>query len=500
MNRGYPIVLTADRTLTADYALLFDGMLAASQTTTAPPCLFGPLLMPQPHGDGIRARYAPLGLRRIEAALLAAGFSPDDVVVAREDQLSQVIGPATKIIGISSGEPAGLGMNSSTMTSIAGGNIYPEAMFRRLLKKVHRLNKSIQAKIVLGGPGSWQLADKEEKRKQLGVDHLLVGYFENETATTFKSLLAGENTPEIIYGEVRRSDEVPPIRGASTMGVVEISRGCGLGCSFCTIARTPMLHLSHETILSDVRTNIAAGQKNVAVLSEDFFRYGAEGLKTQPDRLIELVKKIRTIPEVRLIQIDHANVISIAQYDDEELKTIHDLLVGEDVRRAVWVNLGVETLSETLLEQSGGKIKMPREKTENWDDFCARHVRRLCRAGFFPFVSLVLGLPEETDDDLQKTLDWVRSMSDGRLAVFPVLYAPVDGTAPLDPRSLRRMHWKLIKACYRLNFRWVPWLYGDNQAAAQVPWMRRVLLQTLGRGQILQWKLLFAWLSRRAKS
>ena len=81
---------------------------------------------------GVRAAVAPLGLRRIEAALLAGGFTPDEVAVVTEDQLDQAIGSATRVIGISSGEPAGLGMNSSTMTAIAGGRIYPQAMFRRL--------------------------------------------------------------------------------------------------------------------------------------------------------------------------------------------------------------------------------------------------------------------------------------------------------------------------------------------------------------------------------
>ena len=42
MSDGFPVVLTADRTLTADYRLLFDGMLAASQTTTAPPAHLRP--------------------------------------------------------------------------------------------------------------------------------------------------------------------------------------------------------------------------------------------------------------------------------------------------------------------------------------------------------------------------------------------------------------------------------------------------------------------------
>ncbi len=499
MFHGFPIVLTADRTLTADYRLLFDGMLAASQTTTAPPALFARLLMPRPRGATDRATLAPLGLRRVEAALLAGGFGPEEVAVVRDDQLDHAIGPATRVIGVSSGEPAGLGMNSSTMTAVAGGHIYPEAMFRRLMWKVQRLRRRTSAPVVLGGPGVWQLADRPADRKALGVDHLLAGYAEENVAATFRRLIQHDPVPEVVEGGWHAAAPIPPIRGATTMGVVEISRGCGLGCSFCTIARVPMVHLPPQTVLADVQTNVSAGLHNVAVLSEDFFRYGADGLNAQPETLIALLRSIRQIPQVRLIQLDHANVLSVARYDDRQLTTLHDLLVGRDVARSVWVNLGVETASGELLRQIGGTGKMRGSETADWGGFCAEQVRRLCRAGFFPMVSVMIGLPGERDEHLQQTLDWVRRMSDERIAVFPVIFAPVDGTPPLDPRRLRPLHWSLIRTCYRLNFRWVPWIYSDNQQAAGVPWLRRTALQCLGRGQVWQWKLLFAWHAWRAR-
>lgn len=496
---GFPIVLTADRTLTAAYRLLFDGMLAASQTTTTPPALLGPLLMPQKHGSAVRAALAPLGLRRIEAALLAGGFAPEEVAVVAEDQLESAIGAATRVIGISSGEPAGGGMNSSTMTAIVGGRIWPQAMFDRLLRKVRRLNRDGRAKIVLGGPGAWQIAGNPEVRRKLGIDHVVAGYAEKEAAATFRSLLRQENVPEVVAGGWQPGVSIPPIRGACTMGVVEASRGCGLGCSFCTIARVPMVHLPPETILADVEMNLSAGLSNIALLSEDFFRYGADGMKTNPDALLALVDRVRRIPQVRMIQIDHANVTSMAQYDDRQLEVLHDLLAGPDHRRYVWVNVGVETASGELLRRVGGAGKMGRDNSATWGDFCARQMRRLCRARFFPFVSLVIGLPGETDEYLRETLAWVDALGDERLAVFPVLYAPVDGSRPLDPRALRPLHWQLIKACYRLNFRWVPWLYRDNQVAAGVSFFRQAALQMMGYGQIVQWKLLFAWYHWRSR-
>ena len=129
--RGYPIVLTADRSLMARYDLLFDGMLAASLTTSTPPSLLAPLLMPAARSVDGRAPFAPLGLRRIEAALLAGGFTPDEVAVVGEADLPRAIGPATRVIGICAGEPAGRGMNSTTMAGIAGGRSWPEALLRR---------------------------------------------------------------------------------------------------------------------------------------------------------------------------------------------------------------------------------------------------------------------------------------------------------------------------------------------------------------------------------
>jgi len=501
---GFPIVLTADRTLTAHYRLLFDGMLAASQTTTAPPALFGRLLMPHNGSSGERAKFAPLGLRRIEAALLAGGFTPDEVAVVTEDQLGRAVGASTRVIGVSSGEPTGRGMNSSTMAAVAGGRIYPEAMFRRLMGKIRRANRDRGAKVVLGGPGAWQVAACPSARRKLGIDHVIAGYAEKDAATTFRSLVRGESVPEVVPGGWHPAVPIPPIRGASTMGVVEISRGCGMGCSFCTIARVPMVHLPPQTILADVQAEVAAGLTHIAALSEDFFRYGAESTGVNPDALVSLLQEIRQVSPIGLIQIDHANLVSVAQYGDRQLETLHDLLVGGELAadpqnpRYVWVNVGVETASGELLRGLGAGAKMPRGESESWGDFSARQLRRLCRAKFFPMASIMIGLPGERDEHLQETLRWVESLGDERMAVFPLLYAPVDGTEPPNPRALRAVHWDLIRRCYRRNFRWVPWFYANNQAAAGESYGRRAVLQLMGYGQILEWKTLLAWHHWRA--
>ena len=498
---GFKIVLTADRTLMADYRLLFDGMLASSQTSSIPPFVTSNLLMPWRRMDGICALTAPLGLRRIEAALINGGFSPDDVAIVDERHLHDAVGPNTQIVAVTSGEPTGHGMNSTTMTEIAGGKIFPQVMFAVLMSKVRRYidRFSPNAKVVMGGPGAWQIAEDSDAMRKLGIDHVVTGYAEGNAAEIFRSILAGDNVPTVIQGAAVSADAIPPIRGASTMGVVEISRGCGLGCSFCTIARVPMLHLPESTIVSDVETNIAAGMTSIAVLSEDFFRYGADGVNVNPEAVISLLTRLREIKDLRLIQIDHANILSISQYSDDQLQTIYNLLTGETGCKYPWVNIGIETVSGELLKASGGAAKMGRNAPADWGEFADRQLKRLLKIGFLPMASLVIGLPDETEDDIRQTLKWVESMSNERITIFPVLYAPIDGGTATRVGDLTRMHWKLIKACYKLNFKWIPKMYWDNQMAAGVPFGKALLLQILGNGQVLQWNALFALHGMRAK-
>ncbi len=498
---GYKVVLTADRTLMADYKLLFDGMLAASQTSSIPPWVTSDLLMPWNPSADVRALTAPLGLRRIEAALLAGGFIADEVTVVDERRLNQAVGTDTAIVAVSSGEPAGHGMNSSTMTEISGGQIFPLVMFERLMNKVQETLKTShsKAKVVMGGPGAWQIAGDPGQMRKLGIDYVISGYAEGNVTELFRRIIEGQELDSSLTGSPVAADAVPCICGASSMGVVEISRGCGLGCAFCTIARVPMIHLPEATVVADVLTNIRAGISSIAILSEDFFRYGSTGTTANPDAVISLLTKLRQIEGLRLIQTDHANVLSISQFSDEQLKTIHDLLVGDTGCEYPWVNVGVETISGELLKANGGSVKMGRSPVEHWGAFAAEQLRRLCKAGFMPMVSLVVGLPGESPQDVQKCVDWVKSIAHLRITVFPVLYAPIDGAPGLRVKDMSRLHWQLVKESYKLNFQWIPRMYWDNQKAAGVPAGRRALLQVLGRGQVLQWNALFALHGLRAK-
>ena len=170
---------------------------------------------------------------------------------------------------------------------------------------------------------------------------------------------------------------------------------------------------------------------------------------------------------------------------------------GFDPEAYTWLNLGVESASGELLVANGCRGKMGPCEPEEWGEFCLQQVRRLVKAGFFPLVSLMIGLPGERPEDVAKTIQWVSHLRDERAAVFPLLYAPTDDRSRrFGAGDMSAAHWRLFRACYRLNFQWVPRLCWDNQSAAGVSLRRRLTLQGMGRVRAAWWRALFTWKSR----
>ena len=90
-------------------------------------------------------------------------------------------------------------------------------------------------------------------------------------------------------------ENVQPIVGPSMLGIIELSRGCGRGCKFCSMNSKKMEHLPVDTILADLETNVAGGMRSVVSGSEDFFRYGAVGLKPDFEKLHALLSQMKQI-------------------------------------------------------------------------------------------------------------------------------------------------------------------------------------------------------------
>ena len=500
-NRLQPaVVLVADRTLAARYNVLFEGIFATMQTTQVPGLAMKHFVSPRQPCDATgRALAAPLGVRRVEACLRASGLLADDLVVTTPECLPRLLGPWTEVVMVSSSDFLGQGMSNTTTHSFWSGRLYTEFWMSKLMAKLRAAKEKWGFAILAGGAGAWQLRQNPTATGELGFDGVFDGYFEGCGAEWVKQWL-GEHGRDAhtTHGRDARAtvtepgchvEHIKPILAPSALGVIELSRGCGKGCGFCVMGDKRMDHLPPELILADVETNARGGQPNIVSSSEDFFRYGGQGPNVNYDALASLLERMRQIKGLHFMQADHGNVSSVLQFDVAQLRELRRLLEWGHPSEYQWINLGVESASGDLVRANcPGKFA---PVSGEWEQMVRDAIDRLTQGGWFPVVSLVLGLPGETPDDVactRKLVDWLETQ---RAIVFPVFHEPPRpgrDDQRITVANLTLAHLELYAACYEINFRRVPKLYWDNQRAGGVSWFKRATVQLLGKTEVRGWR------------
>jgi len=360
-------------------------------------------------------KYAPCGIRKIEAVLLNNGFKRDEVVVAHPDHLDKVVGPNTMILGITENDPLGMGPATSTFAQVLGGDGYMKVKFKEILN--NRAVQQYKPKIIVGGPGAWQLEDSSV-RTELGLDCVVVGEGEKALDSIIKKATNGEQLPGLVHGEVVEEDEIPVIREPTIDGIIEVARGCGRGCAFCvpTLQRYRCLSIKH--ILKEVEVNLRAGRRPL-LHAEDVLRYKAKGLSVNKEAVISLFRTVRNHPGVDSIAISHFALSSVASAPEviEELSRILEL--GGEHGNWLGGQTGLETGSPRLIRaHMMGKCKP--FNPEDWPQVVVDAFQILSENFWVPVATLIIGLPGETDEDVDLTIELL-----GKLKRFKSLLVPL---------------------------------------------------------------------------
>lgn len=462
-ERGYKIVLTADRTLMSEYGgrAIFLGFSACVPKGLIPDWLYFSLFCPpvKVNKDG-SAKYAPCGTRKIEATLLNHGFKREDVIVAHPEHIEKVVGPGTRVVGITENDPLGIAPATSTFTQLFGGEAYMTVKFKELLN--HPAVKKFRPKIIVGGPGAWQLED-DGIRKALGINCVVIGEGERVVESLFEKAVKGEPVPDVVYGEVATEEEIPTIVGPTVDGVIEIARGCGRGCDFCvpTLLRYRCLPLDH--ILKEVEVNLRAGRQPL-LHAEDVLRYKAKGLEINKEAVINLFKTVQNYPGVDGTVISHLALSSVAAAPDLVQEISNILGLGEGKKLWLSGQTGIETGSPRIMRKHmAGKCKP--FKPEDWPEMVVSSFEILAENHWVPCGTLILGLPEENEKDVELTIELIEQLRKFKSIIVPLFFVAMGGLKDkansFTWKDMNPTYSELFLKCWEHNLDWVPTLMED---------------------------------------
>ncbi|MBD3227615.1 MAG: radical SAM protein [Candidatus Lokiarchaeota archaeon] len=452
---GYPIVFTSSATEMSNFkGDPFRAFMGGF------PQLFTKIQgYPPVEHDKSGAKYAPYGLRKIQSVLLENGFSENDIAVSHPKYLSKYIGENTKILAISTMDALALAYVDMTYSSFLGMGEPTNAIeFRKLLMK-NRTIKKYKPKIIVGGAGAWQIANKKAM-EYLGVDHVILGEAELVAPDIFSRVMDGEHVPRIIKCKNSPTEEeIIPIKHAVIHGGVELSRGCGRNCQFCSPTMRNRREISLEKIIKEVEVNIQAGNHMITLISEDLLLYGCHNSKFIPnvEAVCELCEKIASYSSIQYIQPVHISLAAVSAAPDI-IPRLTDILWDNKIdqirgryhihdRQIMSAETGIETGSPRLISKyMRGKV-LP-FTPEQWPEIVEQSIGILNDNDWIPLASLLLDMPEETEEDTMKTLELVDDLRSYDVFLMPVLFVPL---ADCILRNARKPDWsKVSKASYEL--------------------------------------------------
>lgn len=480
---GYKIVLTAPLTEAIDHAGYFIQMGMASM----PIWMEGVMTRKYPNWRKVEynqdgsASYMPAGTRLVEAALLRE-YDAEDIACCYPDDLDKFLGPNTRLVAVSTHNPLGVTFAAGVYTSIFGSSKMPinshyaREMFARIKAHPNRAN----FKVIVGGSGGWQIT-QTNTFDELGVDCVVEGRAESEdTMALIRKAIDGETLPreiEVAHPKERSAFLVPNKR--TTFGVVEMTTGCGRRCQFCVPDLNPQIDMPKANIMSAVHANVEGGNKQISLATEDMFIWGQVHTETPfyfPNReaLLDLYSSVVNTPGVEQHVLSHST-IAPAVVDPLMIQKLSELLLPKSPIHLPYLsNHPQKKALSPLIGMETGSVRMAKKimpskgipfSIEDWPSVILEGLRVLNANNWFPVMTLIVGAPEENDEDVMATLDLVYEMERRGLFAFlvPSIFTPLHDTrmehkmGVAETRQLSAMQWQLLMKCWKFNLR--PGLY-----------------------------------------
>lgn len=456
-------VLVSDSTLSysyRDFPLL--DFLSCSPSRLIPSPVYKFLKGKEPqYGPRGELTYAPYSLRRLEVSLRTS-FNAEDVVVAQENHLAESVDSDTSIIAVSTMDPFGLGPTTMSYYALFGGDLYAWVWkeWDALMEKINRIREGTNAKLLVGGPGVWEFTILRDEMEKYGIDYVFqgevddvavplfqqieddsidsrmfvrgyMGYDDNfkKTITRDEKFLA-RGTSFMAYPKV---EDIKPIVNPSVKGLVEVMRGCGVGCDFCEVTLRPLRYYPIENIKKEIEVNVRSGQDTAWLQSDEIWGY-KHGPMFEPneEELSNLFGEVMSVKGVKTSNPTHGRISIPAAHPEMIEKFTKILRGGPD--NWIGIQTGVETGSDILAAKHMPNKTLPLRigPDGSWQEIVWEGVSVETKNFWRPAFTIQVGQEGETEDDLMDTVALINRLSNSYSAgrpfeftVTPLLNVPL---------------------------------------------------------------------------
>ncbi len=218
---------------------------------------------------------------------------------------------------------------------------------------------------------------------------------------------------------------------------IKISEGCNRACAYCAIPIITGKYQSRpiEEIVEEVEQLVAQGVKEFQIIAQDLSYYGIDIYKE--NRLAQLIEAISDVKGVEWIRLHYAY----------PTKFPYDVLKVMRERNNVckYLDIALQHVSTDMLKAMRRGIT--KEKTIE----LLKRIREEV-PGIFIRTTMMVGYPNETEDDFKQLCDFIQEYPFQRLGVFP--YSEEEGTyagdnlednIPEEEKERRTAHLMMIQ-------------------------------------------------------
>lgn len=201
-------------------------------------------------------------------------------------------------------------------------------------------------------------------------------------------------------------------------GPIEITRGCIYACKFCQtpyINKARFRHRSIENIAHFVRIMSANGLRDYRFLTPTSFSYGSQDESVNLDAIEQLLAMVRNIigRHKRIFYGTFPSEIRPEHINEKTLAVLKKYVDNDNVI------IGGQSGSQTVLDSS-----------RRGHDIGAiiNAVKLSVKFGFRPNVDFLFGLPGETYNDAQLTIDLANKLANMGAKIHNHTFMPLPGT------------------------------------------------------------------------